>query len=414
MHTSRVVATEETETIEKSPGSTQGRLTDYSDATMVSKPLGTFVSLYAGAGGLDVGFALAGYAPVWMNEYDPHAFATHEASFKNLAADLPHLEGFMHRGFVGDLLKVPQRDLPRSGSADLVIGGPPCQGFSVAGKMNPSDPRSEHVFHFFDVVEKVQPRAFVLENVKALYANARWSPIREALIKRAESLGYAVTLQLAHAADFGVPQSRERMFLVGIRDADAPFEMVPSQSEVGKRPTVRQALSLLPAYGSPGNDSFCAAKISLARTPVLRRSPWAGMLFNGAGRPLNLEAPSMTLPASMGGNRTPILDQNALEDPTIESWVPKYHQALWDGRISPGDWPVPAELRRLTVEEAAALQTFPTDMAWQGPQSARFRQIGNAVPPRLAMNVARAVAHATGMTTSLEHEHPDRPKKQAA
>ncbi|MEV7932577.1 DNA cytosine methyltransferase [Curtobacterium sp. NPDC089185] len=411
MQTPGVVATDETGSADEALSFGHGRLTDFSDATQTSNPIGTFVSLYAGAGGLDVGFAMAGFAPVWMNEYDPHAFATHEASFRKLAAEIPHLNGHSYRSYAGDLLKIPKRELPRAGSADLVIGGPPCQGFSVAGKMNPTDPRSEHVFHFLDVVEQVRPRAFVLENVKALYANSRWSPIREALTKRAKTLGYEVTMQLAHAADFGVPQARERMFLVGVRDASAPFDLMPTTLGAGQRPTVRQAFSLLPVYGTPGNDSFCVAKISTARTPVLRRSPWAGMLFNGAGRPLNLDAPSMTLPASMGGNRTPIVDQDALEDPSVESWVVRYHQALWDGQIQPGEWEVPKSLRRLTVEEAAALQTFPADMAWKGPQSARFRQIGNAVPPRLAFNVARSVAHAIGMKIAISGEHYDRTKE---
>ena len=113
------------------------------------------------------------------------------------------------------------------------------------------------------------------------------------------------------------------------------------------------------------------------------------MLFNGQGRPLNLDAPAPTLPASMGGNRTPIIDQEQL-DSGADPWVVGYHHRLWDEQRKPLRR-VPARLRRLTVEEAAAIQTFPIGMRWQGTLSQQFRQIGNAVPPTLAYHVAAAI-----------------------
>src|SRR5437763_1750547 len=101
----------------------------------------TFASAYAGCGGMDIGFRLAGFTPVWSNELDPVAAATYRAVLGE------HL-------VVGDIDDVAW---PDAGSADLVIGGPPCQGFSVAGKMNPDDPRSRHVERFLDLVEHVHP-----------------------------------------------------------------------------------------------------------------------------------------------------------------------------------------------------------------------------------------------------------------
>ena len=375
---------------------TTSSLSDYTDVPIVEKALGTYVSLYAGAGGLDIGFALAGFAPVWVSELDPFALESHNRVFKDLAAKRPHLGSVSYESVVGDLLAVPDSELPRRGSADLVIGGPPCQGFSVAGKMDPNDERSKHVFHFLDIVERVQPKAFVLENVKALYENRRWAAIRDGLRERADALGYDTLLTLANASHFGVPQARERMFLIGIkRGLGSPVDLKPTSSE--SLPTVRQALRQLPQYGEIGNDSLCTAKITLAKTPVLRRSQFAGMLFNGAGRPLNLDAPSFTLAASMGGNKTPIIDQSLLVDSDSHSWVSNYHQALWANE-NPADPEIPASLRRLTVEEAAAIQTFPIGMDWAGPQSSRFRQIGNAVPPRLALAAAEAVKRALNLS----------------
>lgn len=178
------------------------------------------------------------------------------------------------------------------------------------------------------------------------------------------------------------------MFLIGIpeRSPELDFSNPPTK---WKPPTSRSALQSLPNAGTSGNEHLCSAKITLAKNPVLRKSPFAGMLFNGQGRAINLDAPAPTLPASMGGNRTPIIDEQNLANESVEPWVVGYHRRLRDDQKSPlRELPSEAKLRRLTVEEAAALQTFPSDMPWTGTQSVMFRQIGNAVPPQLAFAVA--------------------------
>ena len=119
------------------------------------------------------------------------------------------------------------------------------------------------------------------------------------------------------------------------------------------------------------------------------------LLFNGSGRPLQLDAPAKTLPASMGGNATPIIDQEEL-DHGAEPWVVEYHR-----RLQQGGTPlrrVPRRLRRITVQEAAALQTFPREWRFSGPRVAQYRQIGNAVPPNLAEAVAKSVSEALQRT----------------
>ncbi len=336
----------------------------------------TFVSAYSGCGGLDLGFAAAGFEPLWANDIDPLAVTTHNAL----------LDG---RAVVGSIDDV---SWPRRGSADLVIGGPPCQGFSVAGKMHPNDPRSQHVFRFLDLVEHVNAKAFVLENVKALAVSNRWTSVRNGLLERARRLRFRTSLVVLSAADFGVPQRRERMFLIGIRGVDPPSQILPA---VDQPMTVNEALGRLPAWGTAGNGTICTAGITPAKRPVLRPTAWRGsLLFNGNGRPLKLDRPAPTLPASMGGNATPIIDQHEFETGE-ESWIVGYHQ-----RLMRGGKPlkrVPAHLRRITVEEAAELQSFPRGMGWFGTNSAKYRQIGNAVPPRLALHVAVAVADALGV-----------------
>lgn len=331
----------------------------------------TVAAFYSGAGGLDLGFETAGYDILLANDIDPVAIETH----KN--------HGNARVAIAQDVYTL---DLSSALNADVVIGGPPCQGFSVAGKMDPSDPRSQHVWTFLSLVSKIKPRAFVMENVKNLYENKRWTDLRDGLMLAANAMGYSTRLMLLNSADFGVPQRRERMFLIGILGEVQIPELRPDPGQ--NFVSVREALRSLPRFGQQGNDTLCTAKITAASNPVMRKSPYAGMMFNGAGRPLDLERPCTTLPASMGGNRTPIIEQNLLDGDT-ESWIRSYHAHLIaGGKPISFESPVSPHLRRLTVEEAAVLQGFPVGMKFSGPSSAQFRQIGNSVAPPLASKVA--------------------------
>ena len=255
--------------------------------------------------------------------------------------------------------------------------------------MDPNDPRSRHVFDFLGMVERVEPKAFVMENVKALARNRRWAGTIADIRKKAEEIGYRTYLDVLNSADYGVPQTRERMFLVGFRDHAVEYEYpAPTTAEpIG----VAEALRNLPRIGEPGNDQTCNAKVTTAKSPVLRPSPFAGMLFNGQGRPMDMNRPAPTLPASMGGNRTPIVDQEALENGS-DQWAVAYHDSLMSGGSVADE--VPSRLRRISVQEAAAIQSFPSDMPWHGSQCSRYRQIGNAVPPKLAYAVASSIAKA--------------------
>lgn len=324
--------------------------------------------MYSGAGGLDLGFGYAGFETLWANDFLKEAADTWT---KNLGPQMHH----------GDVLKVQFPDL----KPDVVIGGPPCQSFSSAGKMDPNDPRADHVFHFLDAVSRYKPKVFVMENVKNLAQNSRFDKVRAELFRRAEAMGYKTELFLLNASHYDTPQARERMFLIGSLGDSVKM---PQPTTLSSPPTVRDTLQKLPAWGRPGNDSKCTAVITPAKNPVLRVSPFAGMLFNGAGRPLNFDAPSLTLPASMGGNKTPIIDQQAW-DSGVTPWVIGYHKRLRNGGAPVKK--IPNFLRRLTVEEAAALQSFPQGYQFQGSQSMKFHQIGNAVPPYLAYHVAKAV-----------------------
>lgn len=335
------------------------------------------ISLFSGAGGMDVGFKAAGFDVVAANEMDKYACETFRAN---------HPESKLIEGDID----ICGEELHSYRGVDVVFGGPPCQGFSVAGKMNPNDPRSKLIFSFCAIVENVKPKTFVMENVKALGTLSKFEAVRTALISRLQKAGYRITIHILNSKDFGVPQSRERVFFIGVKDRIKPVYKTSFRKYLKAAPTLREVLIPLGKPGTKLNNQICNAKVTLAAKPVLRKSPYAGMLFNGQGRPLNPDGWASTLPASMGGNRTPIIDDNHLYYGK-NSWVEEYHRHLMAGGKPQGMHDTPSYLRRLTINEVALLQTFPEDYIWCGPSSKVYSQIGNAVPCVLAKVVACCV-----------------------
>jgi DNA (cytosine-5)-methyltransferase 1 len=340
------------------------------------------VSLFTGAGGMDVGFSKAGVNVIWANELDEDAAATYRKNNPGTT---------IHQGDIKKL-KIDLSNLGKE-AVDMVFGGPPCQGFSVAGKMDPNDERSKLIWEYLDIVKILMPKTFVMENVKALGELQKWQTIRERIVNIASAMGYSCFYKILNAADFGVPQKRERVFFIGFLNTESDVKTLFEETIVAKklpRVSLRDCLLKLPPAGTKGNPITCTAKISLAGSPVMRKSPYAGMLFNGLGRPLDLDNQANTLPASMGGNKTPILDEMLLNNPTADNWVIAYHKGLSeDNAQKPVS--VPEHMRRITTVEAAAIQTFPPDYEFVGEKSSIYRQIGNAVPCDLAAAVAKAV-----------------------
>lgn len=337
----------------------------------------TVVSLFTGAGGLDVGFNQAGFATLWANDFNSDACATFERN---------HGAGIIRCGDIQEFLPA----LTHLQSPDVLIGGPPCQGFSVAGYMDMNDPRSELVFTYMEALRRLKPRAFVLENVKSLATLAKFRPIRERLLREAREAGYDVDLFVVRASDFGVPQARERMLIVGFENACARDFFAHLETQREAAPILRNAIAHLGRSGSATNPRICNAKVTIASRPILRASPYAGMLFNGQGRPLNLDGYASTLPATMGGNRTPIIDEEQLYG-NEPAWVVNYHSSLLKGDAPFASRLAPKRLRRLTIDEAAAIQTFPPNYDFVGRTSSIFAQIGNAVPCELGRRIATSV-----------------------
>ena len=317
----------------------------------MSEPLRA-ISLFSGAGGMDVGFENAGIKVVFANELVADAAETYRAN---------HPDCIMVNDDINNVID----SLGKYEGIDLVFGGPPCQGFSVAGKMDPDDDRSKLIFTFLDVVERVKPRAFVMENVKALGELSKWKDVRERYLKKASDLGYSCHYFVLNATDYGVPQKRERVFFIGIRgdsfDEKRLHQLITHHKT--KAAPIRDILLPLGKAGSEENPRTCVAKINFCARPVMRKSPYAGMYFNGQGRPID-----------------------------IDGYANTYHKGLMDGTITPEYKEAPSRLRRITIREAAKIQTFPDDYIFCGKPAAIYKQIGNAVPCKMAEAVASAVA----------------------
>ncbi|GAB2895591.1 DNA cytosine methyltransferase [Uliginosibacterium flavum] len=323
------------------------------------------IDLFAGAGGLSVGLKMSGWDVRVAVEYDSTAIETHR---KNMPETL-HL--------CDDIRDIDFKQY--AGSIDLVAGGPPCQPFSVSGKQLGKLDVRDMVPEFVRVVREIRPRAFLMENVAGL-TTARFLPYLEDRVDELRELGYEVYWQVLNAADYGIPQNRRRLFVIGL-PVGTKFDFpkpTHGPSHKNKYRTVAEALEGCPV------DHINQAKVIFAKNPILRRSPYAGMLLNGKGRPLNMDAPAHTIPASAGGNRTHILDPQGV--------LRQYHEHL-----QAGGKPKTGEVKgcsRLTVRQSARLQTFPDWFEFVGRRNQQYAQIGNAVPPEFAAVVAKALHNA--------------------
>ncbi len=310
--------------------------------------------IFAGAGGLSIGLEAAGFEITAGVELDPDACETFGKA---------HPAAEVECGDVNALSFAAWRD-----RVDVLVGGPPCQPWSTGGKRLGSDDPRDGWPAYVKALTQIQPRAFIAENVAGFATGVRKDHFLT-LIRNLEDLDFKVRAKVVNAADYGVPQRRLRLLIVGTREL--PFQFPGPTHGNGTDTPWRAAGDIIgpDAMGTP-NPSI----ITYARNPDLRPNPYDGHVYNGGGRPIDLSKPAPTLLASMGGNKTPWVDTRAV--------VPEYHAHLMSGG-TPRVGKVPGA-RRITVEEAALLQTFPQGMSFAGRRSSCYRQIGNAVPPLLA------------------------------
>ncbi len=319
------------------------------------------LDIFAGAGGLSIGLEQAGFEIAAGTEWDPDACETFAKAHPS--ADVVE----------GDVNAVDFRRW--RGEVDVLVGGPPCQPWSTGGKRLGTDDPRDGWPAFLRALREIKPRAFIAENVAGFAGGARRHHF-EALVDELTALRFHVAAAVLNAADFGVPQKRQRLLIVGVRTNGFRFpdpSFGPGRAQPWR--PVKTVIGSEP-FGTPN-----PAIVTYARCPDLRPNPYDGHVYNGGGRPIDLARPAPTLLASMGGNKTPWIDTKGI--------VRKYHAHLMAGG-APRAGKVPGA-RRITVEEAALIQTFPAGMHFAGRRSSCYRQIGNAVPPVLAREVGAAL-----------------------
>lgn len=343
------------------------------------------IELFAGVGGMTLGFQQAGVRVVGAVELDERHVATHKKNFPNVPC------------FTGDLSKLSARQIKATighvGPVDIVFGGPPCQGFSVGGKMDPTDERNKLVLEFARLVVELAPKFFVLENVKG-FVNGRYAPIRRRFREIVEAAGYVVSEpKVLDATDYGVPQRRKRVFMVGSRGGLDGFEY-PKPIAVKQRPTVWDAISNISMV-----FEHCRAR-GLETFPgkLKPKNPYLRELAGGAGvtgfgctehskatiRRFRKVKPG----GSDGVSRFIRLTKNGVSSTLRAGTGPEKGSFMAPRPIHP------TRPRCICVREAARLQSFPDWFVFHEVKWHAFRQIGNAVPPKLARAVASQVCSA--------------------
>lgn len=319
------------------------------------------VDLFSGPGGLTLGLKKAGVIPVCAVEFSRDAIQTYQS----------HTPEAVH--FCEDIRKVDFRRY--RGKIDIVYGGPPCQPFSTGGLRRGTKDQRNMFPAFLETVRLLMPDVVLVENVPGLATAARIAYLQEILSDIAR-LGYKPSWRILNAANYGVPQSRRRLFIVAFREKQFWFPKPTHGPGTGRPLTPSKSVLSSEPIGEPPNCSVVYAKY-----PDLRPSPYAGHLYNGQGRPINPDAPCHTILASSGGYKTHWVD--------TQNVAPKYHRHLVGGG-APWEGAVPGA-RRLTVEESALIQTFPKRLRFAGSRSSQYTQVGDAVPPLLAQKLGTEV-----------------------
>lgn len=321
------------------------------------------ISLFSGAGGLDLGFVRAGFDIAMANEFDKKKWATYE---KNHKAPL----------IKGDIRDIKESDFPDE--VDGIIGGPPCQSWSEAGALRGiDDERGQLFFDYIRILRDKQPKFFLAENVSGMLAN-RHSEAVQNIVSRFEECGYDVTIDLVNAADYGVPQDRKRVFYIGFRkDLNIKFKFPePTTPLPEQKKTLRDAIgdlvdTAVPAL--PKNKTNGALKIPNHEYFVGAYST----IFMSRNRVRSWDQQAFTVQAS---GRQCQLHPQAPEMILVEK----------NKRIF-----VPGKehlYRRLTVRECARIQGFPDDFEFiYSDVDTGYKMIGNAVPVDLAYIIAKSI-----------------------
>lgn len=355
------------------------------------------IDLFSGAGGMSLGFSEhfgQPFQPVWANDFNEFCADTYNINFG------PHC-------IAGDIVEILERNEFKIPPADVVIGGPPCQGFSLLNKNRSNDPRKELWRPFLDVVERCDASVFVMENVPQLLGTFEHGEI----VGLAESLGFTVRESKLTAADYGVPQTRNRAFIIGCKFSDPSILFPPRRTHFNPNGNGKQRILLFDENEYLPNP----IEWKTVRDAISEFPPPEGVDIRNVPPPLDLHFGRNPTELSRrryrsipkeGMNRFDL--QRIAPELTPKCWLRKksggtdlFGRLWWDRpaftirteffKPEKGRYLHPEQHRPITHREAARFQSFPDSFRFAGSKIEIARQIGNAVPPLLASRVADVV-----------------------
>lgn len=353
------------------------------------------IDLFAGVGGLSLGFEKQGFDVVIANEYD-----------KSIAD--AYRENHKHTKMIcGDITALDLKETfgKYKGEVSVVIGGPPCQGFSQKGQRKTIHDERNFLFKYYvKVVDLVKPKYFVMENVPNLLT-AEGGFFRNEIIELFNSMGYSLKMGILNASDYGVPQNRRRAVIIGKLNAEAPNLPEPQSNAV----TIWEAISDLSYLESgEGKDD-----------QEYRNEPQSSYQKMLRGRSETLYNHVVTKHSPLALERLALIPPNAGKEV-----LPKEHltKSIYSGTWtrmrkdeisvtittrfdtpSSGKFTHPYLNRAITVREAARIQSFPDDFHFIGNKGSQMKQVGNAVPPLLAAAIAKVIMNDI-MKEETKHE----------
>ena len=350
----------------------------------------TCVDLFSGAGGLSRGFYDAGYNVVLGVDFDDAALQTFKANHGN--AEAMKLDLFDHNNInvIVDFLKEKNIEL------DVLVGGPPCQGFSIAGPRDMNDKRNTLYLAMVKLAATLKPQAVVLENVPGmLQTNGGIGAKR--IIEDFAEIGYKMTPKLLYAPDYGIPQIRKRVFFVGLRDSENAFEFPEPFVDSKDYVTCEDAISDLPSLQTSDGEIVYGEEIQEYETEP--KTEYQKMMRKNSKSVRNHIG---SIPIEKTKKMISLVPEGKNYKALPEEYrgMYKYHEALTRYNSKKPSLTINTGHRshfhykynRIpTVRESARLQSFPDDFIFYGNKSQQYKQVGNAVPPMLGQVVAKKI-----------------------
>jgi len=317
----------------------------------------TFVEVCAGAGGLSSGFINANFKPILLNDFDKNCCETLKINHKNVP---------VHHGSMIDIDYNKYKN-----KTDVLMGGVPCQSFSQAGKRKGiKDERGKLMLHFIKMVDEINPKIFLVENVKGLLSVDKGKTFKFIIDEFNKINRYKISYKVLNSNDYSVPQNRLRLIIIGVRNDIKKTFTFPK--EHAYKPVLKDVLTNCPeSEGSIYKPE---------KYEVMRQVPQGGCWIN---LPEEVQIAYMGASYNSGGGRRGIAKRLHMNKPSLT--------ILCSPQQKQTERCHPIETRPLQVLESARIQSFPDDYKFYGSLAQKYKQIGNAVPPKMAHAIAQEI-----------------------